>query len=76
MSFEAKKPRRKDPEMTKAIKDVATEASTRLNVEIPESSMKLLKKIVVEKETTIKDYINELLKNELTKEAKDLGLKP
>lgn len=69
MSFEAKKKsRRKDSEMAKAMKDVGAEPTTRLNVEIPESMMKQLKIVVALKDTTIKEYLNTILKEQLLSE--------
>ena len=75
MSFQAKKSKRQDGEMAKALEEVGKEPSTRLNVEIPESSMKLLKKIVAEKGTKIKDYVNEILEKQLQVDAESLNIK-
>ena len=74
MSFGAKKPRRKDSEMAKAMKDVAQEPTTRLNVEIPESNMKLLKKIVAEKGVTIREYVNDVLAKRMDEDADKLDV--
>lgn len=74
MSFKAKEPRRSNPEMLQALEDVSKEATTRLNVEIPESSMKLLKKVVAEKEVTIKEYVNGLLEESLERDAEEMNI--
>ena len=76
MSFGAKKPRsrKKSSDMAKALEDVAQEPTTRLNVEVTESSMKLLKKIVAEKGVTIREYVNGVLETQMRKDASKLNV--
>lgn len=74
MSFKAKKPRRSSSEMKEALEEVSKERTTRLNVEVSESSMKLLKKVVAEKGITIREYVNDALEAKLKRDANSLNV--
>ncbi len=61
--------------MEEALEVVSKEATTRLNVEVPESRMDLLKLVVAGRKMTIREYVNDLLGESLEKDVDALGLK-
>lgn len=69
MAYKAKKKSNKNSAMEEALEVVSKEATTRLNVEIPESKMTLLKRVALERKTTIRKYVNDLLDKSLEKDA-------
>ncbi len=75
MAYKAKKTTKKNDAMEEALEVVSKEATTRLNVEIPESRMDLLKLVVAGRKMTIREYVNDLLSKSLKKDIDDLGLK-
>jgi len=74
MAYKAKKTTKKNDAMEEALEVVSKEATTRLNVEIPESRMDLLKLVVAGRKMTIREYVNDLLNTSLEKDVKALGL--
>ena len=75
MAYKAKKTTKKNNAMEEALEVVSKEATTRLNVEIPESRMDLLKLVVAGRKMTIREYVNDLLSESLKKDIDDLGLR-
>ena len=74
MAYKAKKTTKKNDAMEEALEVVSKEATTRLNVEIPESRMDLLKLVVAGRKMTIREYVNDLLNTSLEKDVKALEL--
>ena len=75
MAYKAKKTTKKNNAMEEALEVVSKEATTRLNVEVPESRMDLLKLVVAGRKMTIREYVNDLLGESLEKDIDALGLK-
>ncbi|HHO56873.1 MAG TPA: hypothetical protein ENK21_10825 [Trueperaceae bacterium] len=75
MAYKAKKTTKKNNAMEEALEVVSKEATTRLNVEVPESRMDLLKLVVAGRKMTIREYVNDLLGESLEKDVDALGLK-